>query len=274
MRPEFAGAEAEIGNYSERDDTYECWLIPDAFEGSYALCSPTEIEIIKEETKEQPATEASTTEPPATSNDTAGAGQPETLFGVGDRVRGKESGKLGTVTSVDDDGDPKVVMDGTSEALQRFGREFELVEKASFGVGDRVRGRETGKEGTVVSVDEDGDPKVQIDGEDEAKQRFGKEFEIVEKARDQSRSRSNDKKKGKKKKKAKSSSSSSSSDSRSRSRRRGRSGSSASSRYRKRGSAFGRSNMEKKADEKRRAKKIKKTAGSGANAALSLLGMR
>merc|ERR1712014_112467 len=80
------------------------------------------------------------------------------------------------------DGDPKVHLDGEAQAQQRFGSEFKIVEKASFGIGDRVRGKETGKLGTVVSVDADGDPKVVLDGETEAKQRFGTEFDIIEKA--------------------------------------------------------------------------------------------
>lgn len=272
-RPEFAGAEAEIGNYSEKDNTYECWLIEDDFEGSYALCKPDEIEIVIEA---KPAEEPAPAEPapaePTTTQDTAEQ-SPATVFGIGDRVRGKESGKMGTVTGVDGDGDPQVRMDGESKTLQRFGKEFELVEKACFGVGDRVRGRDSGNYGTVVSVDEDGDPKVQLDGEEEAQQRFGKEFEIIAKAKaSKSRSRSNDKKKKGKKKKAKSSSSSSKSSSSSRSRK--RDASSASSRHRRKGSAFGRSTLEKRADEKRRAKKIKKSAGVGANAALELMGLR
>merc|ERR1712187_312448 len=131
-------------------------------EGNYALCTPDQIELL-DETKGL-------------------AVVPAAVFGVGDRVRGKDSGKLGLVVSVDGDGDPKVLLDGENKAQQRFGKEFEVVEKASFGIGDRVRGKETGKIGTVVSVDADGDPKVQLDGEDEAQQRFGKEFEIVEKA--------------------------------------------------------------------------------------------
>merc|ERR1711879_463397 len=94
-------------------------------------------------------------------------------FGIGDRVKGKETGKIGTVVSVDSDGDPKVHLDGEEKAQQRFGKEFDLVAKATFGVRDRVRGKETGKVGTVVDVDADGDPKVVIDGEEEAKQRFG-----------------------------------------------------------------------------------------------------
>merc|ERR1711920_841100 len=100
-------------------------------------------------------------------------------FGVGDRVRGVDSGKVGTVVSVDSDGDPKVKLDGESEALQRFGKEFRIIRKAVFGVGDRVRGKDSGKSGTVTAVDADGDPKVLIDGESDAKQRFGKEFEII-----------------------------------------------------------------------------------------------
>merc|ERR1712048_1265590 len=102
------------------------------------------------------------------------------------------------------DGDPKVHLDGEAQAQQRFGNEFEIVEKATFGVGDRVRGKETGKLGTVVGVDGDGDPKVVIDGEEEVKQRFGTEFEIIEKkigGNKGSDSESDDKKKGKKKKK-------------------------------------------------------------------------
>jgi len=162
-RPEFNGKEAEIGNYSAKDNTYECWLTDDALEGCYALCAPDDFEHVA--AKPEP-------EPPAPR---------QSAFSVGDRVRGKESGNLGTVTELDADGDPKVIMDGEDEALQRFGTEFEVV-KDSFGIGDRVKGKESGQMGTVVAVDEDGDPKVKIDGEDEALQRFGKEFEVVEKA--------------------------------------------------------------------------------------------
>merc|ERR1712232_938393 len=107
----------------------------------------------------------------------------KTVFGIGDRVRGKETGKTGVVISVDGDGDPKVKLDDEDEALQRFGKEFEVIEKAvrPFKVGDRVRGKDSGKLGTVVSVDADGDPKVKLDDEDQEQQRYGKEFEIVDK---------------------------------------------------------------------------------------------
>merc|ERR1711920_35425 len=103
-------------------------------------------------------------------------------FGVGDRVRGVDSGKVGTVVSVDGDGDPKVKLDGESEALQRFGKEFRIIRKAVFGVGDRVRGKDSGKCGVVTAVDNDGDPQVRLDGEEKSLQRFGKEFEIIQKA--------------------------------------------------------------------------------------------
>merc|ERR1712232_961922 len=106
----------------------------------------------------------------------------QVTFGFGDRVRGKDSGKEGIVVAVDADGDPKVLLDGESEAKQRFGKEFEVIARGSFGVGDRVRGNDTGREGVVISVDADGDPKVMLDGESEAQQRFGKEFVIIAKA--------------------------------------------------------------------------------------------
>merc|ERR1712039_580275 len=129
-------------------------------------------------------------------------------FGVGDRVKGKDSGKVGTVTAVDADGDPKVLIDGESDAKQRFGKEFEIFVKGGFSVGDRVRGKDSGKVGTVVSVDVDGDPKVKLDDEPEAKQRFAKEFDVIKKAdknesKKRSRSGSNKKKKKKKKKQEK-----------------------------------------------------------------------
>merc|ERR1712060_355213 len=137
-------------------------------------------------------------------------------FGVGDRVKGKDSGTLGTVVAVDSDGDPKVKLDGDDEAKQRFGKEFLIVQKAAFGVGDKVRGVESGRTGVVVAVDSDGDPKVKMDDETEAKQRYAKEFEIVtkaEKGSKRSRSGSKGKKKNKKKDEKESSSSSSSSES-------------------------------------------------------------
>jgi len=164
-RPEFDGKEAEIGNFSEKDKTYECWLTDDALEGTYALCAREQFEVVE---KEEPA-----------AKEDAG---PVKTFGVGDRVKGLDSGKLGTVTAVDDDGDPKVKLDGEDDSVQRFGKEFEVVEKAGFAVGDRVKGTDSGKLGIVTAVDGDGDPKVKLDGEDEAVQRFGKEFEVVEKA--------------------------------------------------------------------------------------------
>ena len=52
-----------------------------------------------------------------------------------------------------------------------------------FETGDRVRclaeGMENGKMGDVVSVDEDGDPRVMYDGNIVADQKDGKYFEIV-----------------------------------------------------------------------------------------------
>jgi len=254
-RPEFDGKEAEIGNFSEKDKTYECWLTDDALEGTYALCARDQFEVVE---KEEPA-----------AKEDAG---PMKTFAVGDRVKGTDSGKLGTVTAVDGDGDPKVKLDGEDDAVQRFGKEFEVVEKALFAVGDKVRGKDSGKLGTVTALDEDGDPKVKLDGEDEALQRFGKEFEVVTKAADRtsrSRSGSSDdkKKKGKKKKKKRSSSSSSSSSSKG---KRSNSG----DRHKKRGGGFGRSTLEKLDDEKKRQRKFQKQKGVGQDAALRLLGLR
>merc|ERR1712060_12801 len=91
----------------------------------------------------------------------------------------------------------------------------------TFEIGDRVKGMDSGDTGVVVSVDADGDPKVRMDGESEAVQRFGREFAIIAKAsangagdaaEGKKRSRSRSKSKGKKKKKKKGSSSSSSGD--------------------------------------------------------------
>merc|ERR1712083_1249581 len=103
------------------------------------------------------------------------------LFGLGDKVKGKESGKFGMVLAVDSDGDPKVRMDGEAEGQQRYGTEFDIVSKGKYDEGDRVKGVDSGRMGLVVSVDEDGDPKVQYDDEDDPVQRFGKEFIITEK---------------------------------------------------------------------------------------------
>merc|ERR1712216_65326 len=154
-------------------------------------------------------------------------------------VKGKVTGKTGIVVSVDQDGDPKVKLDGEDEALQRFGNEFEVVERAPapFSVGDRVKGKESGKMGTVTDVDEDGDPKVKLDDEDEAKQRFGHEFSIVAKGgASASRSRSGGKKKkSKKKKSSSSSSSSSSSGKKKKKKKRGRSSSNSRGRLKKSG---------------------------------------
>merc|ERR1712146_549040 len=211
------------GNFSAKDNTYECWLIAEELEGTYALCPPEDIEVVKEDPPED--------------------AEPKETFGVGDRIRGKESGKMGTVVSGDADGDPKVKLDEEDEPQQRFGSEFEVVEKAPqpFTVGDRVRGKESGKMGTVVAVDEDGDPKVQLDGEDEAKQRWAKEFEIVQK---RSNSSSSSRSGGKKKKKKKKSSSSSSSSSGKRKKKKRKRSSSSGSRQRLKSGGFGRSQME------------------------------
>merc|ERR1711904_249027 len=105
-------------------------------------------------------------------------------------------------------------------------------------------------------------------GEDEAQQRYGKEFTIVT-GQEQSRSRSKSgKKKGKKKKKKSSSSSSSSSPSK---RSRSRSG---SRKRLRRNTGFGRSTMEQKEDEKRASRKFQKKMSKGADAALAFMGMR
>jgi len=259
-RPEFADKEAEIGNYSEKEQTYECWLIDEELEGTYALCLFEDIEVVKEEA-------------PAADGEKA-------CFGVGDRVRGIDSGKLGKVVSVDADGDPKIILDeGDGEAAQRFGKEFEVVEKAKvFAVGDRVRGNESGKLGVVTAVDEDGDPKVMIDGEDEPKQRWAKEFEVVRKSGDQSqsRSRSGDKKKKKKKKSSSSSSRSSSSSGKKKKKKnkRKRSSSSGSRGRLKSSGGFGRSAMEEQEDRKRELRKFQRKSQSGADAALAHLGLR
>merc|ERR1712060_1029907 len=154
----------------------------------------------------------------------------------------------GTVVAVDSDGDPKVKLDGDDEAKQRFGKEFLIVQKAAFGVGDKVRGKDSGRTGVVVAVDSDGDPKVKMDDETDAKQRYAKEFEIVTKAeKGTKRSRSGSKGKKKKKKDEKESSSSSSS-----------SESSSSGKKKKKKkksekpSVFGKSTLEMMAEERRR----------------------
>lgn len=54
--------------------------------------------------------------------------------------------------------------------------------KPRFSVGDRVRCAEDGKEGTVVKVYDDDDPKVVIDGEEEPRQRFGLWFSVISNA--------------------------------------------------------------------------------------------
>merc|ERR1712137_52209 len=192
----------------------------------------------------------------------------KTNFSIGDRVRGKESGKEGLVMGLDEDGDPEVRHDGESEAQQRFGKEYELVTGGAFEVGDRVKGIDSGRLGSVTEIDEDGDPKVQYDGEDEAMQRFAKEFIIVQKA-DMSfavvkRARSEEKGKKKKKKKKKSSSSSESespgadsSDSwhdRRKSRRKGRT------------STWGHSALERMEEDKRRAAYFQKKFGYNCDA--------
>ena len=52
----------------------------------------------------------------------------------------------------------------------------------TFGVGDRVRCKVVSVDvGTVASMDVDGDPIVMFDDEPAARQRFGKDFEIIEK---------------------------------------------------------------------------------------------
>eukprot|EP00928_Gymnodinium_smaydae_P057129 TRINITY_DN40405_c0_g1_i1.p1 TRINITY_DN40405_c0_g1~~TRINITY_DN40405_c0_g1_i1.p1 ORF type:complete len:400 (+),score=60.07 TRINITY_DN40405_c0_g1_i1:37-1236(+) len=168
-RPEVNGLEAELGQFSEKDSSYECWLIDDALEGQYVFCKRDQFDLLN----------------PQGSMDTASSGVVAQANGfcAGDRVRNKNNGQIGTVVAVDADGDPKVKFDGDGEALQRFAKDFEIVEKTCFEVGDRVRGTILGKDGVVVAVDADGDPKVRMDGERDALQRFGKEFIIVEKAR-------------------------------------------------------------------------------------------
>lgn len=257
-RPEFKDKEAEIGNFSDKDNTYECWLIAEELEGTYALCAPEDIEVVKEEK----------------AADEPEAGSPGGLFGIGDRVCGKESRSMGTVVSVDSDGDPKVKLDDEDEAKQRFGHEYEVVSKAGpFEVGDRVKGKESGKYGRVVEVDEDGDPKVLLDDDSEPKQRFANEYIITEKG-GRSRSRSDGKKKKSKKKRSSSSSSSSSGKRKKKKNKRGRSESSGSRQRLKTRGGFGRSTMEVREDDKRKARKFEKTRGSGADAALAMFGMR
>lgn len=312
-RPEFNGKEAEIGNYSEKDETYECWLTEDSLEGAYALCKRDDFEVPEAAPVQAP--------PPAKSSEFAvgdrvrgketgklgtvvsvdSDGDPKVrldgetdalqrfgsefevvekaCFNVGDRVRGKDSGKLGTVVSVDDDGDPKVRLDGETEEKQRFGKEFEIVEKYKFGVGDRVKGKDSGKIGIVVSVDADGDPKVKLDGEDDALQRFGKEFEIVEKnlnssaVAERKHSRSRSRSDSENKKGKKKKKKKKSSSSSSSSSSRGRSNSSNRPRGKKRSSAFEKSALEKAEDEKRRQRKFKKQHSAGADAAYLLFGV-
>ena len=50
--------------------------------------------------------------------------------------------------------------------------------QAHFVEGQRVRCREDGMRGTVVMVNDDGHPKVLMDGEDEARWQYGARFEV------------------------------------------------------------------------------------------------
>merc|ERR1711920_550025 len=191
-------------------------------------------------------------------------------FGVGDRVKGKDSGKVGTVTAVDADGDPKVLIDGESDAKQRFGKEFDIIVKGGFSVGDRVRGKDSGKTGTVVSVDADGDPKIQMDDEPDAKQRYAKEFDVIAKAANtdgKKRSRSGSKKK-KKKKKGDDSGSGSSSSSSSKSSSSDSSGKKKKKKKKKKEekeSVFGKSTLELMAEARKAKAKHEKKYGKNRN---------
>lgn len=251
-RPELVGKDGEIGSYSKNDNTYECWLSGDSLEGTLAFCKPEDFELLAA--------------PSADKNgdaETKDVGAP-TIFGVGDRVRGKETGNVGVVISLDADGDPKVLMERDSEAQQRFGKEFEVISKGAFEEGDRVRGTDSGKLGTVLSVDADGDPKVIFDGESEALQRFGREFIVIEKRaksgvitkikkRSRSKSKGGKKKKNKKKKSSSSSSRSSYSDKSWHKRRKTRKAG--------RSTTWGHSALERAAEDRKRAEDFKRKYG-------------
>eukprot|EP00931_Biecheleriopsis_adriatica_P022969 TRINITY_DN14623_c0_g1_i2.p1 TRINITY_DN14623_c0_g1~~TRINITY_DN14623_c0_g1_i2.p1 ORF type:complete len:321 (-),score=85.60 TRINITY_DN14623_c0_g1_i2:76-1038(-) len=298
QRPEFNGQEAEIGKHDEKDNKYECWLIADEHEGSYAFCTLDQLEIVlafgvgdrvrgKESGEMGTVTAVDSDGDPKVKMD--GDSEPQqrfakafdivekAIFSVGDRVKGKESGQIGTVTAVDADGDPKVIVDGEAEASQRFAKAFEIVWKAPFEIGDRVRGKDSGKTGTVTAVDSDGDPVVKLDEEDEPQQRFAHAFRIIEKKPKDTDEKSEGKKK-KKKKRDSSSSSSSSSDKKKKKKKKKKKNSSsdkssASARAKKNRTAFGgRSTLERIEDERRKAKKLKKEGNVGMSAALNLLG--
>merc|ERR1711870_11198 len=192
--------------------------------------------------------------------------------------KGKDSGKVGTVTAVDADGDPKVLIDGESDAKQRFGKEFDIIVKGGFGIGDRVRGKDSGKVGTVISVDGDGDPKIKMDDEPEAKQRFAKEFDVIKKAdknESKKRSRSGSNKKKKKKKKDDGSGSSIKSSKSSSSDSSGKKKKKKKKKKQEKESVFGKSTLELMADARKAKAKHEKQYGKnrnvGAEAAMAFM---
>merc|ERR1711972_761952 len=112
-----------------------------------------------------------------------------------------------------------------------------------------------------VSVDEDGDPKVQYDDEDDPVQRFGKEFIITEKRNPDWAAIAEPKKEKKKKRKKSTSSDSSSeidSDDSWAVRRK--------ERRTKRSSVWGHSALERMYEDKRRAEKFQKKFGYNCDA--------
>jgi hypothetical protein len=78
---------------------------------------------------------------------------------------------------------PSAAPEATADGARQDGSDNEKAdEKPNFRVGDRVRGKDSGNEGVVVAVDDDGDPTVKLDGEEEEKPRYGSEFDIIERA--------------------------------------------------------------------------------------------
>jgi len=124
-------------------------------------------------------------------------------FTLDDRVKCKEDGKEGNIVLVKDGGDPSVLFDGEEQAREIAVTAIETLipaaklaavkkqqqqpeqqpqepdHQSKFVVGDRVKCKEDEKRGTVLFVYDDGDPKVKIDGDDEARPRVAAWFDVV-----------------------------------------------------------------------------------------------
>ena len=101
-------------------------------------------------------------------------------FGVGDRVRCKATGTVGSVVSVEWEGDPMVMFDDEPAARQRFGKDFEIIEKMIQGPSEEVMAASVAEAADVAMADQATKAGAAKARRDEQRQRIIEERRLLE----------------------------------------------------------------------------------------------